>query len=125
MTLLLPKLSYLIIKTSLAATNFIGHVFKYLEQVFPVELFGWLGYIFIPYIAAILQGYIAFIQGILLVPLYFWNLLWHPNGRSIIDMLWNPEGHGRMILSNTNPCCCRFQEQALPVPRWVWRRKPS
>jgi hypothetical protein len=71
MTLLLPKLSHLIIKTSFATTNFIGHVFKYLEQDFPFELFGWLGYIFIPYIAAILQGYIAFIRGTLSVPLYF------------------------------------------------------
>ncbi len=57
--------------------------------------------------------------------LYFWNLLWHPNGHSIIDMLQNPEGHGRMISSNTNPCCRRFREQARPVPRWVWWRKPS
>jgi hypothetical protein len=94
MTLLLPKLSYFIIKTSFAPMNFIGYFFKYLEQDFPVELFGWLGYIFIPSLTAILQGYIAFTQGIFLVPLYFWNLLWHPNGRSILDMLWNPEDHG-------------------------------
>jgi hypothetical protein len=54
---------------------FIGHVFKFLEQDFPVELFGWLGYIFIPYITAILQGYIAFIHELFSVPLYFWNRL--------------------------------------------------
>ena len=90
MTLFLPTLSHFIIKTSLAAMVFIGHVFKYLKQDFPIELFGWLGYIFIPYIPAILQGYIAFIHGIFLVLLYFWNLLWHPNGRSVLDMICNP-----------------------------------
>jgi hypothetical protein len=104
MTLLLPNLFYFIIKTSLAAMVFIGHVIKNLEQDFPVELFGWLGYIFIPYITAILQGYIVFIRGLFSVPLYFWNLLWHPNGRSILDMLCNPEGHGQFITSTIHPC---------------------
>jgi hypothetical protein len=111
MTLLFPKLSYFIIKTSFAATNFIGYFFKYLEQDFPIELFGWLGYICIPSLTAILQGYIAFTQGIFLVPLYFWNLLWHPNGRSILDMLRNHEGHRRLISSYINPYpCTRYCE---------------
>ena len=102
MTLLLPNLFYLIIKTSLVGILLAGHVIKYLEQEFPMELFGWLGYILIPHIAALLQGYIGFICGILSVPLYFWKLLWHPNGRSIYDMLCNPEGQGRFI-SRTSP----------------------
>ncbi len=125
MTLLLPTLFYFIIKASLTGIIFVGHALKYLEQDFLVELLGWLGYIFISYISAFIQGCIAFICGILLIPLYFWNLLWHPNGRSIYDMLCNPEGHGRLISSTNHPCCCRYREWARPVPRWVWWRKPS
>ena len=125
MTLLLPNLFYFIIRTSLAAVIFAGHVFKYLEQDFPIEIFGWLGYIFIPYITVFTQGCITFIHGVLLVPLYFWNLFWHPNGQSILDMLRNPEGHGRFISSTIHPCRQRYREQARPVPQWVWRRKPS
>jgi len=125
MTLLLPNLSCLIIKTSLAGILLAGHVIKYLEQEFPIELFGWLGYILIPHVTALLQGYIGFIRGILSVPLYFWNLLWHPNGRSIYDMLCNPEGQGRFISRTDNPIRRRYRERARPVPRWVWRRKPS
>jgi hypothetical protein len=100
MTLFLPQLSYLIIKISLSAMNTINCIVKYLEHDFPDEFFCWLGYIFIPFITATLHGYSTFIHGILLVPLYFWNLFWHPNGQSIIDMLQNPEGNGPLISYN-------------------------
>ncbi len=85
--LLLPQLSYLIIKIFLSAMNTINCVVKYLEHDFPVEFFCWLGYIFIPFITATLRSYSTFIHGLLLVPLYSWNLFWHPNSQSIIDML--------------------------------------
>ena len=72
MTLLLPQLVfYFIIKVSLTAMNAISYAVNYMEQDVPNEVFGWLGYIFIPYIAGILQGSIAFICGVLSVPLYF------------------------------------------------------
>ena len=125
MTLLLPNLSCFIIKTSLTGIFFLDQAIKYWEQEFPIELFGWLQYIFIPYIAALLQGYLGFICGLFLVPLYFWNLLWHPNGRSIYDMLSNPKGNGRFISRTDNPVCRQYRERARPVPRRVWRRKPS
>lgn len=125
MTLLWPNLSCFIIKISLAGILFAVHVLKYIEQEFPIELFGWLGYIFIPHITALLQSYIGFIQGVISVPLYFWNLLWHPNGRSIYDMLCNLEGQGRFISCTDNRLCRRYRKQARPVPRWVWQRKPS
>jgi hypothetical protein len=54
MTLLLPNLSCFIIKTSLTGIFFFDQAIKYWEQEFPIELFGWLQYIFIPYIAAVL-----------------------------------------------------------------------
>jgi hypothetical protein len=62
MTLLLPHLFYLIIKISFAATNVINYVVIYLGQDFWMELFGWLGYIFIPFIIHILSGCFVFIQ---------------------------------------------------------------
>ena len=40
-------------------------------------------------------------------------------------MLCNPEGQGRFISRTDNPIRRRFRERARPVPRWVWRRKPS
>jgi hypothetical protein len=125
MTLLLPNLSCFIIKTFLSGILFVGRVIKYLEQEFPIKLFSWLGYIFIPPIMALLQGYIGFIRGLISIPLYFWNLLWHPNGPSIYDMLCNPEGQGRFISRTDNPVRRQYCERARPVPRWVWRRKPS
>jgi hypothetical protein len=70
MTSLLPQLFYLILKISFTATNVINYVVKYLGQDFPMEQFGWQGYIFIPFIIHILHGCFAFIQGIFLVPLY-------------------------------------------------------
>ncbi len=102
--------------------NAIDYIVKYLGQDFPMELFGWLGYIFIHFITRILYGYFAFVQGIL--PLYCWNLFWHPNGGSILDVLRNSEGNGWLISSSNQAHCCWFREQACPVPRWVWWRKP-
>jgi hypothetical protein len=125
MTLLLPNLFHFIIKISLTGILFAAHVLKYFEQDFPIELLGWLRYIFIPLIAALLHGFIGFIYELLLVPLYFWNVLWHPNGRSIYSMLCNPEGNGCFISRIDNPSHRRYCERARPVPHWVWRRKPS
>ncbi len=125
MTLLLPNLSCFIFKIFLIGISFAGYVLKYFEQDFSIELLGWLRYIFIPHIVALLYGFIGFIHALLLVPLYFWNLLWHPNGRSIYSMLCNPAGNGRFISRIDNPARCRFRKRARPVPRWVWQRKPS
>ena len=120
MTLLLPNLFHSIIKISLTGILFTVHVLKYFEQDLPIELLGWIRYIFIPLIAALLGGFIGFIYELFLVPLYFWNLLWHPNGRSIYSMLCNPEGNGRFISRIDNSSHRRYREQACPVPRWVW-----
>jgi hypothetical protein len=103
MTLLLPTILILITKLALAIINAIGYINRYLEQDLPIEILTWLGYTTIPYIVATFQGLIAFIQGLFSVPLYFWTLLWHPNGQSILDMLRNPEGDGGYIQRSNNP----------------------
>jgi hypothetical protein len=73
MTLLLPYLFHFIIKISLIAANTINYTVEYLERDFPDELFGWLGYILNPPITATLVNCFAFLHGIILVPIYFWN----------------------------------------------------
>jgi hypothetical protein len=124
MTLILPTILILITKLAFTTIDSFGCIIRYLEQDLPFEILTWLGYTTIPHIIAILYGLIAFIQGLFSVQLYFWTLLWHPNGRFILNMLRNPEGHGRHIQHTNDPHQQRFQEQARPVPRWVWRRKP-
>ena len=125
MTLLLPTIFYVTIKILLKIMDVAAYTAEYVEQELPGEIFGWLGYTLIPPITATLVNGSAFLHGIVSVPIYFWNLVWHPNGRSIIDMLRNPEGNGRFISSNKqNRYRIRWRERARPVPRWVWRRKP-
>ena len=87
MTLILPTILILITKLAFTTIDSFGCIIRYLEQDLPFEILTWLGYMTIPHIIAILYGFIAFIQGLFSVPLYFWTLLWHPNGQSILDML--------------------------------------
>ncbi len=104
--------------------NIADYALRYFEQDVPTELLCWMGYIFIPIIATMILGCSSFIYGIFSVSIYFWNLIWHPNSWSVIDILQNPEGNGRLIpYNNQHHCYCR-REQACPVPRWVWRWKP-
>ncbi len=83
-----------------------------------------MGYIFIPIITTMILGCSSFIYGISSVPINFWNLIWHTKGRSVIDILQNPESNWRLILYNDQHHHYRWREQAHPVPRWVWRQKP-
>jgi len=117
MTLLLPTIFYSTIEILIEIMDVAAYTTEYTEQEFPDGLFGWFGYILIPPITATLVNCFAFLHGIVLVPIYFWNLVWHPNGRSIIDVLRNPEGNGRFISSNKqNHYRIRWREQARPVP---------
>jgi hypothetical protein len=124
MTLLLPKISYFTFKTFATMFNIADYAFRYQEHVFPNEFLCWIGCIFIPIITTTLSGYCFLIHGIFSIPIYFWNLLWHPNGRLIYEMLQNPEGNGHLISCNKQNHRYCWRERARPVPRWVWRRKP-
>jgi hypothetical protein len=118
--LLLPKIFYFILKTSAALLIHADIGFKYLDQDFPIEFIGWIQYIFGPSFAFMIGSGVSFIYGILSIPIYFWNLFWHPNGRSIVDMLANPNGNGRFI-SSRDKHHHRWREQARFTPRWVQR----
>ncbi len=104
--------------------NITDYALRYFEQDFPTELLCWMGYIFIQIITSMILGYSSFIHGIFWVPIYFWNLVWHPNGRSVIDILQNPEGNGRLIPYNNQHHRYCWREWACSVPEWVWRQKP-
>ena len=98
MTLLLPNIFYFVCKTFVITLNITECVFKYLDQDFSTEFFGWIGYTLIPLIVTTIGHASSFIHDILSIPIYFWNLLWHPNGHSIIDMQQKPEGNECFIL---------------------------
>ena len=53
------------------------------------------------------------------IPIYFWTLLWHPDGQSVLDMLLNPKGNGCLIqLDNDRNRHC-WRERLQPVPQWA------
>ncbi len=125
MTLLSPNIYYFIFKTFLTAMNIAGYTLRYLEQDFPIERLYSMGCFFIPIISATLIGCYSFFHKIFLIPVYFWNLLWHPNGWSIINMLQNPTGNGQLVTYNKQHHCHCWRERPWPVPRWVWRQKTT
>jgi hypothetical protein len=60
----------------------------------PDELMSWLSYLFYPAISSMLSNLHIAISGIMAIPIYLWMLIWHPDGRLIIEMLRNPDGNG-------------------------------
>jgi hypothetical protein len=87
-----------------------GYIIHYFGQDLPIELLHWKGYIFIPIISTTLLHCHSFFYGIVSIPVYYWNLFWHPNGRSIIDMLQDPNRKGQMVIYNKQEHCHRWRE---------------
>ncbi len=77
-TLLLPYIFHFIFKIFLAIMTIAGYIIHYFEQDLPIELLNWTGHIFIPIINTLLLHCHSFFYRILLIPVYFWNLFWHP-----------------------------------------------
>jgi len=100
-----------------------AYTVKYIEQELPCELISWLSYIFFPAIIAVLSSFHIVVSGFTAIPIYFWTLVWHPDGRSIPDMLRNPEGNGRLIRYNNDCNRLRWRERSRPVPRWARRTR--
>ncbi len=119
---LLPKIFYFILKTSAALLIHADIGFKYLDQDFPIEFFGWIQHIFGPSFAPMIGSGVSIIYGILSIPIYFLNLFWHPNGCSIVDMVANPNDNGRFI-SSRDKHHHGWREQACFTPRLVQRRR--
>ena len=97
MTLLLPTIIYSTFNTFIKIMDIAAYTTEYIEQELPCELISWLSYLFFPAIIAILSSFHIVVSGFTAIPIYFWTLVWHPDGRSILDMLRNPEGCGRLI----------------------------
>ena len=70
---------------------------EYIKQDLSGKLISWLSYLFIPAIIAVLSGSHLEVSSVTAMPIYFWTLLCYPDGRSIFDMLCNPEGNGRLV----------------------------
>ena len=52
----------------------------YIEQELPGELISWLSYLFFPAIIAVLSSFHTVVSGFTAIPIYFWTLVWHPDG---------------------------------------------
>jgi hypothetical protein len=70
---------------------------EYIEQELPNELISWISYLFFPAIIAVLSSFHVVVSGFMAIPIYFWTLLWHPDGGSILDMVHNPKGNSCLI----------------------------
>jgi hypothetical protein len=101
--------------------DIIAYTTEYIKQDLPGKLISWLSYLFFPAIIAVLSGCHLVVSGVMAIPIYFWTLLWHPDGRSIFDMLCNPEENGRLIRYDKDGNCPCWRERSRPVPRWVRR----
>jgi hypothetical protein len=88
MTLLLPTIFLSTIKLLVNAASQTVH---YVEHDFPDEPMSWLSYLFYLAISSMLSNLHIPISRIMAIPIYFWMLLWHPDGHLIIEMLHNPE----------------------------------
>jgi hypothetical protein len=117
MTLLLPTILLSFIKTFTKILDVAAYTTEYIEKDLPGKLISWLSYHFFPAIIAVLTSCHLAVSGVTAIPIYFWTLLWHPDGCSIFDMLCNPEGNGHIVqYNNKNNCSCWREEHSQPVP---------
>jgi hypothetical protein len=99
MTLLLPTIFLSTIKPLIKAASQTVH---YVEHDFLEKLMCWLSYLFYLAISSMLSNLHIAISRIMAIPIYLWMLLWHPDGRLIIEMLCNPEGNGCFVQYNND-----------------------
>ena len=83
------------------------------------ESIHWTCYFLAPMSWLLLMISTQFVHDIILIPKYAWDLLWHPDGRSIFQMLCNPNGDG--------PLKKRYYSRGLAcqddnlVTKWTWK----
>jgi hypothetical protein len=65
----------------------------YIKNDFRLEVMTWLLYMFILAIDSLLSSCCLLFCGFLSMPIYYWKLLFHPDGHSNLDILQNPEGN--------------------------------
>ncbi len=97
MTLLLPTILYSTINIFIKIMDVAAYAAEYIKQELPGKLISWLSYLFFLAIIAVLSYCQVIVSSFTAIPIYSWTLFWHPDGRSIFDMLRNPEGNGRLF----------------------------
>ncbi len=112
-------------KTFITFMNTTAWITKYIEQDLPVKILSWLAYLFNTIIEWIVIFCHSFTCTILLIPIYFWKILWHPNGWSIFKMLQDPEGSKQLIHYDKQENNYCWQERARPVPHWARHKRRS
>ncbi len=119
MTLLISNILHISFKTFITLMSIAACIIKYIEQDLPVEILSWLAYLFIPFVGWIDLSLHSFTPGILLIPIHFWTLLWHPGGQSTLEILQDPKGSKQLIHYDKRETRHCWQERARPVPRWA------
>ncbi len=121
MTLLIPNILPISFKTFITFMNTTAWITEYIEQDLPVETLFYLGWHVssFPFFASIVLALHLFTHGILSIPIYFWTLLWHPNGWSILEMLPDLAESKRLIPYDKSENCHCWQERARSVPCWA------
>ncbi len=119
MTLHLATILHTTIKIFIAFMDTASYAAKYIKNDFPLELMTWLSYLFIPAIGSMLSSCYLLFCGLLLIPIYSWKLLFHPDGQSILDILQNTEGHGRFVWYNDDKNQHCWRESACFGPPWA------
>ena len=121
MTLLIPTILHAFIKILLSLMNVFDYVIRYLETDLSMEILDWLSYLFLPSFMFIISHFHHMVVWFFAIPIYFWTLLWHPNGRSIIAMLKDPNGHGRFLKHKQYENKFHWRERSRDTPFWVKR----
>jgi hypothetical protein len=120
MTLLLPTIFLSTIKLFINAAS---QTVCYVKHDFPDELMSWLSYLFYPAITSMLSNLHIKISRIMAIPIYFWMLLWHPDGHSIIEMRYNPERNGCFVQYNNDVNHYHWREHSQPASQWAWQTR--
>ena len=67
------------------------------------EIFKWNHYLITPLYQLLLTICTELIYDVTIAPIYLWKLCWHPKGRSIWQILNDPEGGAVRIETTVNP----------------------
>ncbi len=80
MTLLLPTILYSTFNIFIKIMDVAAYTIGYIEHELPGELISWLSYLFFPAIISMLSSFHIVVSGFTAIPIYFWKLVWHPDG---------------------------------------------
>ena len=86
----------------------------------------WTHYLISPLYRLLLTICTELIYDVTIAPIYFWRLFWHPKGRSIWQILIDPEGGAVRIETTVNPDSTeseRTRHRAIPESKTMMRKR--